>query len=57
MAGSGSGEDGIISAVLKKPSSFEEALRIGRDGTSAPREERGQGPRWEKELVGFIHLY
>ena len=56
MTGFGAEEDGITPAVLKSPSSLEEALRMERDETSAQGGGRsgaqvGKG----SDLVGTIH--
>lgn len=45
---------GSYQPFLKNPSSFEEALRIERDETSAQGGGRS-GAQVGKELVGFIH--
>ena len=54
MAGSGAEEAGIIPAVLKNPSSFEEALRMERGETSAQGGGRS-GAQVGTELDGLIH--
>lgn len=64
MAGSRAEEAGLTPEVLKSPSSFEEALRIERDETSAQGGGRevwspagqGLGPGWIHSFIVTEHL-
>ncbi|XP_042784079.1 vimentin-type intermediate filament-associated coiled-coil protein isoform X1 [Panthera leo] len=63
MTGFGAEEDGSTPAVLKSPSSFEEALRMERDETSAQRGRevwspsgKGFGPGWIHSFIFTEHL-